>query len=205
MRIATTGAGIPLATAVISLVTALNRVGVIPLRDLAASPDTVADGRPWLLLTSAFVADRPVLPSIAGFAIVGTGVWLACGRRVLWLAAICGHLVATVAVYAGLDLAGVTMARADFGTSAIVAAWIGALAYWLYARGSGRFAAALCLAAALVGWLLRPELDLLDTEHALALPMGAALAASVPRLPALNVRKPLARWALLLHGSLLRH
>jgi hypothetical protein len=204
MRTATKGAAIPLVTAAIALVTVLNRLGVIPLRDLAASPDRVADGREWLLLTSAFVADRPVLPSIAGFAIVGAATWLACGGRVLWTAAIGGHLVATVAVYAALDVAGVTITRADFGTSAIIAAWIGALAYWLYRRGLGRFAVALCLAVALVGWLLRPELDLLDTEHAVALPIGVATAAWVPRLRVLHLRKPLARWALLLHSSLLR-
>jgi hypothetical protein len=205
MRIALKGAGIPLATAAVALVTALNRLGAIPLHDLAAAPERVGDGHQWLLVTSAFVADRPVLPSIAGFAIVGVAVWLACGARVLWIAAIGGHLIATVAVYAVLDVAGVTVTRVDFGTSAIIAAWIGALAYWLYARGSGRLAVVLCLAAAVVGWLLRPDLDLLDTEHAVALPVGAAVAAWVPRLPALQLRKPLARWAVLLHSILLRH
>lgn len=205
MRFAFKGAGLPLATAAVAVVTGLNRFGVIPLRDLAASPEKVGDGHWWLLLTSAFVADRPVLPSIAGFAVVGAAVWLAYGGRVLWAGAIGGHVVATLAVYAALDVAGVTVTRADFGTSAVIAAWIGSLACWLYARGSGRLAVALCLAAAVVGWLLRPDLDLLDTEHAVALPIGVAVAACVPSLPVLHVRKPLARWAVLLLGGLLRH
>jgi hypothetical protein len=87
----------------------------------------------------------------------------------------------------------------------VIAAWIGALAYRLHARGAGRFALALCLAAALVGWLFRPGLDLLDTEHAVALPIGVAVAAWAPRLRLPELRKPLARGVLLLQGSLLRH
>ena len=37
------------------------RLGVVPLRDLASTPQGVADGREWQLLTSAFVADRPAV------------------------------------------------------------------------------------------------------------------------------------------------
>jgi hypothetical protein len=205
MRVATRAGGVPLATAAVTLVTALNRLGVIPLHDLAGSPAAVAAGHEWLLVTSAFVADRPVLPSIAGFALVGIAVWLVSGARVLWLAAFGGQVLATVTVYAALDLTGENVTRADFGTSAIIAAWIGALAYRLHLHGSRRLAFGLCIAAALVGWFLRPQLDLLDLEHAVALPIGIAISAGVPRLRLPQLRLPQMRRALLLHTSLLRH
>src|SRR5262249_4521571 len=86
-----------------------------------------------------------------------------------------------------------------------IAAWIGALAYRLHKRGAAWYALGLCLASALVGWLLRPDLDLLDTEHAVALPIGFAAAVWVPRLRLSELREPVARRAFLLHGSLLRH
>jgi hypothetical protein len=158
-----------------------------------------------MLVTSAFVADRPVLPSILGFAIVGAAVWLVYDGRVLWTAAMGGQILATVVVYSALDLGGETVTRADFGTSAIIAAWVGALAYALHAKGRKRFAVALCVAAALVGWLFRPELDILDVEHAVALPIGVVVAASVPRLRLPRVHLPSPRRALLLPGGLLRH
>ena len=197
--------GLPLVTAAITLVTALERIGVIPLRELASSPAVVEDGRVWLLATSAFVADRPVLPSIAGFLVVGLAVWALCGSRVLWTAAAGGHVLGTVSVYAALDAVSAAVGRPDFGTSAIIAAWIGVIAYRLHARGWGWAAVGLCAASALVGWLLRPDLDVLDWEYAAALAVGAATAAWLPRLRVAQMPTPLARWAVLLHGGLLRH
>src|SRR5437763_15033578 len=197
-------AGLPLVTAAIALVTVLNRLGVVPLRDLAASPVAIRDGHEWLLVTSAFLADRPVLPSIAGFLVVGMATRALCGARVLWTAAICGHLLATALVYAALDAASVNVTLPDYGTSAIIAAWIGAIASRLYARGRAPAAVALCVATALVGWLLRPDLYLLDTEHAVARAYGVAAAVWAPRLRSPSVREPLARWAVLLHGVLPR-
>jgi len=205
MRVATRAGGVPLATAAVALVTALNRLGVIPLHELAGSPLAVTDGHEWLLVTSAFVADRPVLPSIAGFALVGIAVWLVSGSRVLWVAAFGGQVLATLTVYAALDLTGENVTRADFGTSASIAAWIGALAYRLHLRGSRRLAFGFCVAAALVGWVLRPQLDLLDLEHAVALPIGIAVAACAPRLRLPQLRLPQMGRALLLYSGLLRH
>ena len=47
-----------LATGAVATVTLLNRFGTLPLRDVASSQRAVDEGRVWLLLTSAFVADR---------------------------------------------------------------------------------------------------------------------------------------------------
>jgi hypothetical protein len=168
-------------------VTALNRMRVIPLDELAATPRAIEDGRLWLLLTSAAIADRPAIPSIAGLVVVGLAALAMSGQRVFWTAAILGHVLSTVVVYAALDLASYSVATPDFGTSAMIAAWIGVIAYRVRRRGRGVAAPALCVAAALVGWLLRPDLDVLDTEHLVALALGTATAAALPRLPRLSI------------------
>ena len=71
------------------------------------------------------------------------------------------------------------MRSADYGTSAIIAAWIGVVAYAVWRRGSGAAALALCVVSGLIGWLFRPDLDVLDTEHIVALAIGIALAATI--------------------------
>jgi hypothetical protein len=181
------GLSVALATSAVSIVTVLNRFGPLPLRDLAASERAVGEGRAWLLVTSALVADRPAVPSIVGLAIVGLAVLAFYGVRLLVAAAALGHVGGTVAVYAALALAHAAdprlathaMGSADYGTSAIIAAWIGVIAYAVWRRGSGVAALALCVLSGLVGWLLRPDLDVLDTEHIVALGIGIALAASI--------------------------
>jgi hypothetical protein len=178
------GLSVALATGAVSIVTVLNRFGPLPLRDLAASERAVGEGRAWLLVTSAFVADRPAVPSIAGLAIVGFAVLAFCGVRLLLATAALGHVGGTVVVYAGLALAHAAdhglgthaMRSADYGTSAIIAAWIGVIAYSVWRRGSGVAALALCVFCGLIGWLFRPDLDVLDTEHIVALGIGIALA-----------------------------
>ena len=178
------GVSVVLATGAVSIVTVLNRFGPLPLRDLASSERAVGEGRAWLLVTSAFVADRPAVPSIAGLAIVGLAVLAFYGARLLVAAAALGHVGGTVAVYGGLALAHAAdhnlathaMGSADYGTSAIIAEWIGVIAYAVWRRGSGVTALALCVMCGLVGWLFRPDLDLLDTEHIVALGIGIALA-----------------------------
>jgi hypothetical protein len=181
------GLSVALATGAVSIVTVLNRFGPLPLRELAASERAVGEGRAWLLVTSAFVADRPAVPSIAGLAIVGLAVLAFYGVRLLLAAAALGHVGGTVAVYAALALAHAAdprfathaMGSADYGTSAVIAAWIGVIAYAVWRRGFGAAALALCVLSGLVGWLLRPDLDVLDTEHIVALGIGIALAASI--------------------------
>jgi hypothetical protein len=168
-----------LGTGLISAVTAATREGLVPLRTLAATPGSVAEGRLWLLVTSAVVADRPALPSILGFAVVGLAAVLLCGSRVVWSAAAVGHLWSAAAVYAAVELAHErsVLGYLDYGTSAIVAAWVGAIAFLLWRSRRRLAAVALCLASALLGWYFEGTLTVLDTEHAVALALGAAVAA----------------------------
>jgi hypothetical protein len=166
----------------ISAVTAFVRAGEVPLRALASSPAEFADGRVWLLATSALVADRPAVASIGGFVLVGLVATALCSASVAWTTAVAGHVLSAAAVYLALGVVRVLDPRAfggalhlpDYGTSAVVAAWIGAIAYVLWSRGRPATAACLVVVSALVGWLCKGSLTVIDTEHAAALAIGAA-------------------------------
>jgi hypothetical protein len=179
------------ATGAISVVTAINRLGPLPTRLLASSPRELADGRIWLLGTSALVADRPAVASIVGFAVVGLAAVALCGSRVVWLAAVTGQLASALLVYAGIFLTRLAdptafasvFSPSDYGTSAIIAAWIGAVACLLWARRARLGAVMLCVVSALVGWLFKSQLTALDVEHAVALACGIAAMRYGSRLP----------------------
>jgi hypothetical protein len=192
------------ATGAISVLTAINRLNVLPTKLLASSPQEVADGRIWLLGTSALVADRPAVASIAGFAVVGLAAVTLAGPRVAWLAAVTGQVASALLVYGTILLARVAdptafasvFTRSDYGTSAIIAAWIGAVAYLLWTRGARLPAVALCAVSGLVGWLFKSQLTALDAEHVVALCCGIAAMRYGPRLEGRTVaferlRRPL--------------
>ena len=169
-----------LATGSISTATALVRAGQIPLRSVAATPESLADGRVWLLATSAILADRPAVASILGFLVVGLAAVRLCGTRAAWLAAATGHVLSALVVYVALGLVRAVEPSAfehvlnlpDYGTSAVVAAWIGAIAYGVWRHGRRLGAAALVVVSALLGWYFKGSLTVLDAEHAVALACG---------------------------------
>jgi hypothetical protein len=177
------------ATAIAGLVTIGTRSGAIELSQLAASPKAIADGRVWLLLTSGVVADRPWLPSLLGFAIVGFSALSVASGRVVVAAALAGHVVATLLVYGFLGVAEVVddgafaalVDRPDIGLSAIIAAWIGVVSQVYWRRRPTRRAHVLnalgCVGCALIGFAFRPDVTVLDSEHIVAFALGAAAAA----------------------------
>jgi hypothetical protein len=170
------------ATGLISVATAINRLDLLPARLFASSPQEFVDGRVWLLATSAVVADRPAGASIVGLAVVGLAAVALCGARVTWLAAVTGQIGSALLVYAAIVLTrvadptafGSVFSYADYGTSAVIAAWIGAIAYRLWSREARLTAILLCLASGLIGWLFKRQLTALDTEHLVALCLGIA-------------------------------
>ncbi len=170
-------------TGAISVVTIANRLGAIDVRTLASTPQQVADGRVWLLVTSAVVADKPAAASILGFLVVGLAALVLCGGRVVLLSALLGHVGSAVFVYVALALAHRSVVDLDYGTSAIIAAWIGAIAAVSWRSGRRRDAVLLVAASAVVGWLCKSDLTILDAEHAFALVAGIAVAGqTVPAL-----------------------
>src|SRR5438132_3544511 len=94
--------GVVAAVALVGAVTAAARLGAVPMSALVATPSEVSDGKVWLPLTGALVADRPVALSLAAFVVFGFATLARCGVRVLVAAALLGHLGATLLVYLGL-------------------------------------------------------------------------------------------------------
>ena len=189
-----------LAVVVVSAVTAATRVEVIRLRWLASSPRQVADGRVWLLVSSAFVADRPIVLSIAafgGFAVVGA---IVCGARLLWISAALGHVGSTLAAYAGLGLLrsvdpgafAADVDLPDFGVSAIIAAWLGAIVVVEWRRHPSRTVRAglvgFCLLCLLVGLSADPDLTVLDSDHLYAFAIGVGCATLSPAVTSSSSR-----------------
>ena len=88
-----------------SAVTALTlaqRAGVFPLSAIASTPDSFWDGRIWLILTSAPVAQSPLSLSLMSLIVVALAVLWSCGSRVLWLSAVIGHAGSTLVLYAAI-------------------------------------------------------------------------------------------------------
>jgi hypothetical protein len=165
------------------------RVGPL-LLVLVVSGLTVASARsPGL--TSGLLAERPLGPSIISFAFLAYLTLLVCGWRAFWLAAIFGHVCSTVLVYGVIGVAWslnpsdlhAVLSSADYGVSAISAAWLGAIAAvgWR-ARGqtpAGRLTIVLsCLAVAVFAYTLHPGLTLFASEHVVAFAVGVAVAAA---------------------------
>src|SRR5207244_1089117 len=132
---------------------AVTRLDGVPLASLAATPRAVGEGKLWLLLSSAVLADTPWLPSLVGFGVVLAGVlWVLPPRKVV-AAAVAGQLLSTVLVYGIIGAARLIDGHAfasvlgvqDYGLSAIIAAWIGAVAGVAWGRYSALRVAVGCL------------------------------------------------------------
>jgi hypothetical protein len=169
-------------------------------RGLAASPAALGAGKVWVLLTSALlVSGRPALGlganavSLAELVAVTAAAALLVARlggAAFWRAAIAGHVVATLVVYAGVGLiwlwasrrvAGVTH-EPDFGVSSVWLAVLGALAVsalrTMVMRGRQRPELLLfisCTVAGLIGVTLFSVF--VAAEHGLAFIFGGLVTA----------------------------
>jgi hypothetical protein len=175
-------------TGVSAAVTVANRFGELSLSSIASSPAAVGEGKVWLLVSSAAIADRPALVSLLGFWLVGFTACALCSARLVAGIAVGGHLLSTLCVYCLIGLTrlarpgafGSVMHVSDYGLSAIIAAWIGAIASVMWSRRTAATTRALVVAGSLlcagVGLFFRPDLTFLDTEHVVAFALGALLA-----------------------------
>jgi hypothetical protein len=180
------GGSLVLVLAGVSGLTAANRAGVVGLATVASSPRTAGEGKLWLLATSAFVADTPTAASLLAFAAFAIATLVVCGPRLTWTVAVAGHVGSAAAMYAAIAVTRAIVPSAfesvlslsDYGTSAMIAAWLGALAAagWMrYPRLTPRLGvAAFSLLSAGVGWVCRPDLTPLDSEHVVAYAIGVA-------------------------------
>jgi hypothetical protein len=176
------------ATGITTALTLANRLGDLPLSSLAASAQTIENGKLWLIVTSGLIADRPAVPSLIGFWIVGLAVLLVCSTRLAVGVAVAGHTLSALGIYGVIGLTRLvdphafsTVAKlADYGLSAMIAAWLGAIARTFWARYPShphRLLIALgSLGCAGVGLAFRPDVTFLDSEHLLAYTIGVILA-----------------------------
>jgi hypothetical protein len=167
-------------------------MGWVGVSNMAASPDAIAKGKVWLLLTSGIVADRPWLASLIGFAIVATVALAVAPLRIVVAAAVAGQVLATLAVYGVLGVARAfdhgafasLLHTPDIGLSAIIAAWIGVVSHAYWQRYRARRAHVLnvlgCIGCALIGFAFRPDVTALDSEHIVAFALGVVIAAWWP-------------------------
>jgi hypothetical protein len=194
-------------TLAVAAMTGANRSGLIGVRAFASTPQATLEGKVWLLATSGFVADRPTLPSLLAFVVFGLVAVRVCGARATWASAAVGHvgsaalmygLIAAVRALVPDAFAGV-FSLPDYGTSAIIAAWLGVVAASGWRRNRSLAArigiAGFCALSGLVGWLYRPDLTPLDFEHVIAFALGAAVV--VVPVPRLHLRE----WLSALTGS----
>jgi hypothetical protein len=168
--------------------TAANRAGLVGLTTLSSSPRGAGEGKVWLLLTSAFVADKPTAASLLAFAAFAIAVLVACGPRLLWASAVAGHVGSAVAVYAVIATVRAVAPSAfesvlslpDYGTSAMIGTWLGLLAAvgWMrWPRLAPRVGVvAFCVVSAIVGWVCDSSLTFLDGEHGVAFAIGIGVA-----------------------------
>jgi len=169
--------------------------GAVSLNALTASPHRIGEGKFWLLITSGLLVERPIalsMLSFVGLAVLTLGV---CGHRILWSAAVIGHVASTLLVYVAIGAYGLgepdafqaSFTAPDYGVSAITAAWLGAVATIAWRRRARTPATKLaivvtCVAVALFAWMLRGNLNVLDSEHVVAFVLGIAIASGGIRI-----------------------
>lgn len=176
------------ATTVVLAVTGANRAGELSVSSVASSPQALGEGRVWLLLSSALIADRPWAASVVGFAVVAVAALALFSARTAAGIAIAGHTVSALSVYAAIACVRLAdpaafasvLQLSDYGLSAVIGAWLGAIARLLWSRTPslrGRLAVvAGSLGCAGIGLALRPDVTALDAEHVVAFAIGAVLA-----------------------------
>jgi len=188
------------ATAVVGAGTAANRLAGLPLSSMAATPRAVGDGKLWLLVTSGLLADTPWLPSLLGFAIVLAVALYVLPVRDVVFAAAAGQIVSALVVYGIIGTARLGEPHAfasvidlqDFGVSAMIAAWIGAVAAVAWARHNQLLVVAGCFACLGVGLAFRPTITFLDGEHIVAFAIGTAYVSTRFRRIAVPIRRAVA-------------
>lgn len=181
--------------AVVAFVTATTfaeHAGAFSAGSLSASPQRIAHGKLWLLVTNAGLVQRPVALSLFAFVVLIFFTPYYCGTRVFVIAAVVGHVGSTLLSYALVGSVHLVDAHAvrdvvaypDYGVSAIQAAWIGAIAATAWRRHpmirSRLLVVAGCLAVTAIAVSVRSDLTLLDTDHVFAFAIGAAALSSRP-------------------------
>jgi hypothetical protein len=166
-------------------------VGFPEPSDFALTPAALAEGKVWLLFTSALLVSGPPLLELAGLVLAIGVLARRDGPASFWRAGFAGHLGGTLTVYAAIGVLWV-IARStvrsavyapDYGVSAV---WLGVLGAIFVSvlperrqhalGGLEKAALALCVTAAVVGAVFFDPVP--AGEHTLAFLIGAVVQAS---------------------------
>jgi hypothetical protein len=175
------------AVAWLAVVALIDLLGAEPApADVGSSPDALAAGEPWRLLSSALIIDSGLpLLQVAVLAAVTALVLVRHGAIVWWLAALAGHvgsaLIAYVLIGGAVALGSASAERAtddwDFGISCVLAAEAGVLFTGGLRRlrsgrgGAGDAGLVAATSLGLVAWLT--TIDWYGIEHPFAFALGA--------------------------------
>lgn len=168
--------GVVSVLAYLAAVAVIEATGRPDWHSLSASPDAVAHGRVWLMLTSGLVVEGVVWAQLAVLAaVLGLALWRFGALR-LWAVALAAHVGSALLAYAAVgvlwlvDASLVDVREPDYGISAVMAGELGALA-----AGGGRRTALLVGVLALAGFGigLADASTLANAEHLLAFAIGA--------------------------------
>ena len=173
-----------LAVAAIAIVRAVDS-SAVSVHTLACSPEAMAAGRVWTLVTSGFIVAGPPVPQLLMTGIVAITVVRLAGAGTWWLSAVAGHFGATFMAYAGIaaiyvvdkaSAEGVVHAP-DHGISAVWAATTGTLLVLLHRAGAHPRLTAACTFALFGAFIALVGIDgeLADVEHLLAFAFGLAV------------------------------
>ena len=174
-----------LYVASVAIVTALHAATGLPAAaSLALTPDRLAHGGLWELVTSAFLVAGPPVSQLVVLAVLALVLIQRHGARTFWTVAIVAHVGSTLVTYAGVGLLSLAHVRAveplldqaDYGISCVWAGALGAVVVdELAAGGRTRRVAIAVAAAALLSMLSAVSSGLALPEHVLAFLIGAAL------------------------------
>lgn len=152
---------------------------------LSASPDQIAHGRLWLLLSSGLVIDGLPWLQFAVLTIVLVLAYLRVGAIRLWTAGLIAHVGSALLAYAGIgvlnvlgvDTGGVST-EPDYGVSVLLAGELGVIAV-----SGGKRTALLVgvLGVAGFGIGLADSSVLANVEHLLGFGLGAATILALDR------------------------
>ncbi len=173
--------------------------GLDPER-FASSPAEVAEGHLLQLFSSGLVVSGTPLPQLVGLVLAGAFVLLRLGPGAFWRAALAGHVLATLLVYAGVGLlwlgdqmlADEVAFVPDYGISCVWAGLVGALVGAATRGPEHRHARSLeraCVVVLVAAIPLSPGLA--GIEHVVAFLLGGACVAP-PRRSGARRAQPLA-------------
>lgn len=170
------------------IMTVLNQTGIVQTRSMASSPESVREGKLWLLFSNGVIVQHPVVLSFVSLVLLAVMAMYICGGPATCLSAVAGHVGSTLLAYSLYGVVRLSSAHAfvdlgsrpDYGVSAISAAWLGVIATTAWERRGRTIRGGLaiitaCAAVGLFAWMLRRHVTVVDSDHLFAFAIGVSI------------------------------